>query len=767
MNKETFHKLFRIGLFIIVTLPILNLPPLFSPPHWGKTIIFRIIFSLIIILASWRLLSIIQRINIKELIFNFFKDNRKNTSLLLLLSTIGIVLLSTIFSEDILFSLWGNPTRSGGSVTLISIILLSIFAFFILKEKDWKKVFDISIVIGILVSIIALLQWQGLFPDVLVSLARRPTSTLGNPITLAIYLILLTLPAISFGLKEQNILKRLFYLLSGVLFIFIIMITESRAVYIGLGAAITYFVLFYPIKSRIRSVIRPAFFILIIISTVLVYFINTPDLIPEYLKKDRRLYFISQRLDFASLIYEPRFSAWKVGIESIWDKPILGYGPENFSIAFDKNYDPSLPNIQYIPGSANSWWDRAHNILIDTAVQHGILALILFISLLIVLMWRLQHAKKKHPEDRLIIHGLQATFIGYFVSNLFNFDVFSTHLLFFLFIAYSLFLIHRKGIETEEIAENYRLKIPKKLSLILILMLTIWFNWQYSIKPLQINAKINDAETFLENKRCNEAIEKMDSALKGDTFLNAYVRIRYSTILNECGKLDISKAPEFTKRTYPLLKEAAEMRPTYTRNWAFLGTIITILAEQAKVGVLLGFTPEEIEKFDQEIEEAFSKAESLSPKRQEIYIEWIKADIVAERFELAKEKSQKCIDLGSELAECWWLKGLSEIFLNETDQANEDISIAKVKRYSVEDSPTSLKQLIRAYIYINNMPELIKVTEKLIQAEPDNPQYHSALATAYKQVGEYSKARREALIVLELQPEAKDIVEAFLNSLHF
>ena len=56
-NNGKFYRLYLIGFFLIVALPLLAIPPLFFPPEWGKAIAFRIIFSSVLFLFFWQIIS--------------------------------------------------------------------------------------------------------------------------------------------------------------------------------------------------------------------------------------------------------------------------------------------------------------------------------------------------------------------------------------------------------------------------------------------------------------------------------------------------------------------------------------------------------------------------------------------------------------------------------------------------------------------------------------------------------------------------------------
>ena len=79
------------------------------------------------------------------------------------------------------------------------------------------------------------------------------------------------------------------------------------------------------------------------------------------------------------------------------------------------------------------------------------------------------------------------------------------------------------------------------------------------------------------------------------------------------------------------------------------------------------------------------------------------------------------------MGECWWMKGLSNIYLNNIDEAKENFKKAGENRY-LTDSPSSLAQLTQAYLEIKNYEELILIHQKLVASNPKNIQYLATLA---------------------------------------
>jgi len=780
-TENKFYYFYLIGFFLILALPLLAVPPWFHPAAWGKTIIFRIIISILIFVFIWRALTpkfgsdgqILS--NAKSVLC---KKNKVFWPFWLLVALWAIFLLATIFSLDPYYSFWESPYRAGGFLNFSFYVIFAILTFFIIKPRDWQKIWFITIGIGILVSFITILQQFQVFSEILIHYTTRPVSTMGGAIFLALYLLLLTFITLSFFLRKKGIKKRLFYFSALLLFLYIILVTGTRAAYFGLLIGFFYFILCFPKKQRLVVLLKILFLMLLIVGAYGVYYLNNHQAnLPSYLQENKTLQQILPRLSIDLALEDPRFSAWLVSFEAVKEKPILGYGPENFSIGFDKHYDHSLP---YITKAWGSWWDRAHSFLFDISVTAGIPALIIYLSLFAALFWGLQKVKyNPNNSDALICHGIQATFFAYLSANLFSFDVFSTYLILFLLIGYSLYLIARS--QKSLIKENHNrvknqrneLKPLWKSGLIFgLFCLLIWFLWAGALKPLQINKEINWANHYLETGRCEKAIKKMEKILPSHSVIDSYLRLSYTDVLTKCMKKNPETKLALNLKLYQILKESAELRPNYTRSWWFLGIATNFLINH-KNEYTGQFNIEELKK---EANVYFEKANQLSPKREQILQEWAATNLLTGEYQKTKEKAQKCLDLNPDNNLCWWQKALANIYLGEFEQADKNIAIAIEKGLN-PNSGESLSQLQKAYIKaletIKDTEDKIECYERLadvfrkliVHIDSENFQYHASLAYVYKELGEYDKAREEAMIVLELSPESKQAIEEFLRTL--
>ena len=238
MNIKRFYL---IGFFLILALPLLTSSLLFNPPAWGKTIVFRIIISILIFFFIYQVIykKTDNKLSILKNLLPFW----------LLVALFIVFLLATFFSLDPYYSFWESPLRAGGFLNFSFYIIFAILIFLFTTKKQWQKIWPFTILIGVLVSIIAVFQQYNIFSKIIIPYIGRPPSTMGGPLFLALYILLLIFITFSFFLKEKQIKKKLLYFFSLLLFLYVILITGSRAAYFGLFIGSFYFLFFWSINS--------------------------------------------------------------------------------------------------------------------------------------------------------------------------------------------------------------------------------------------------------------------------------------------------------------------------------------------------------------------------------------------------------------------------------------------------------------------------------------------------------------------------------------
>ncbi len=755
--QRIFYWAYLAGFFAILLLPALNVPPLFFPAAWGQSILFKIIFTVVVVIFIAEVLlkvrparDVIVKLRRAWLPLTFFG----------LISVAYI--LATIFSLQPHFSFWGDPARAGGTLNFLLLQIFGVLTFLVVKEHDWKKVLNVAFAGGVIVCLIAISQQFGLIDnDILIHYANRPPGTLGNTDFLATYLLLLFFPALVLGLKEAHHVKRMFYFGSALFFITVIVLTISRAAYLGVAAGIFYFLFFYKPRNiyfKRARIIGAVLLCVMIVS--LVYYANSRTAFLPFIEKTPQIKNFITRLSLEGVKNDARVVVWKnIAMPMLKERPLLGYGPENFNIGFDKYYDPSLPSINKNSGS---WWDKAHNFILDTIFAIGIPGLVIYLLFYLIVFWKLEKEKRKEGNQHYIIHhGLQTVFVAYFINNLFSFDTFATYLIFFLLLGYMFYLISNKPSGTIERPNSITPKTSAVVLLGIVSLLACWFIFKYNIQPMLVQKEVNYANYF---SNCTN-IQGLENALQKNTFLNTNIRLEYAGALRSCiikKTITVKEKENIARKGVILLKEAVAKEPYYVRAWIYLA---------AYSNILLDMYPDD-KTLNEESDYYFAKSVELSPGHSEIYAEWAKKYIHIKDYQEAVKKTDICASLNPDDHNCYFYKAVAYIYLKNPAQVEKYLAITKEKGYDTE-SREALEYLAKSYInvatnnpgYTDVYKQILPVYQKLAKLDPDNFQYHASLAYTYKNLGLYAQARDEALKVIKLSPASRQNVEEFLRGL--
>jgi len=182
------------------------------------------------------------------------------------------------------------------------------------------------------------------------------------------------------------------------------------------------------------------FLILVIVGVGLYAVRNTPYV--QNLPEGRLL-----QISLSDSTAQTRFWVWDEAWKGFLDRPIFGWGPENFTPVFDKYFNPNF----YVPGqSSETWFDRAHSIYFDYLVETGLVGLISYLAIFAVFYWGLvkkafKNRKAPH-EGQPEVHHKTATNIqiglllalplAYLIQGVAIFDVFPMYICLFTLFAF-------------------------------------------------------------------------------------------------------------------------------------------------------------------------------------------------------------------------------------------------------------------------------------------------------------------------------------------
>lgn len=744
-NKITANSKIEKFLFyivnIILILPIILLPPTFKPSDFTRINLLKIILVATFCFIYYRFFYK------KDITIKVFSKSNPVFWVLISLGALAISMaLSVFFSVDIRFSTFGDPMRAGGIINILFYFVFSIFLlFFITKPEYWKKLLYTNLAIGVLASLFAIVQYFGILGDTFVSFTTGGTpSFMGNSTFLAIYLLFSSFLAFTLMIQNKEKSQKIIFALLVALFLFTILISGSRATYFAIIFGFAFFFFFYPAKLKLLKL--SGVFIIAIAIAVILFF----NIYPGLSQKQGAWGTVASRLSLQRIsqdFFGNRLLSWQITWQAIKEKPIFGWGPENFYIGFEKYYAPLDQSLQ------KAWWDKPHNIFLDIWVNYGIFTFLLYIFFWVFIIYKLQKSKYTSQDRKriIMIHGIQAMFIGYLIALFFNFDSFPTLFISFFFIGYSLHLLSTEGENKEIIFQSKNFLSKKPTAIIFIVILTI-FGFLGCLKPLYLNEQIAYAENLIKQNKCDKSISTIDYVWQNAGILKSYAGFSYADFLKNCGGRDNSEI-KYSQKAMEVLQTSIKLRPNYSRAWIYMGSFKNVLAAREE-------KPENVNAKALEARSYLQKALELSPKRQEIYDEFGKNYLLIKDYIGLEQIAKDCIKIDSSQGMCYWYLGVAQIFQGKQEEGKQNIEESKIKKY--EDP--SYVQLGVAYLSQKNYKDAFYVYDILTKQYESNTGHHAVMALLAENQGDYQRAAYEALYVFKLEPENQEAV-TFLENL--
>ncbi|HEY3375262.1 MAG TPA: O-antigen ligase family protein [Candidatus Aquicultor sp.] len=327
-----------------------------------------------------------------------------------------VTFLAVLFSGAPVLSILGKYRRYEGLLSLLCYGALYFFAVQSVRTKQHFEKLVSVLAIGMApVVLYGTAQAIGIdFPSV-VRFESRVHSSLGNPILLGSYLVIMLPLLISF---IRNVEQEKWKVFAGALVLLgtiNLIYTESRGAWLGVVAALAGAFAIRAIQNfrstkqrrkRQKNVeTKNKTLIIGVIGVIALAFIISLVLTPAN--------HFSQRLTSTFVVTEgsaaTRIETWKAATRMIADRPVLGYGPEQIGYWF-----PTYKTARHVMLDPNGMADRAHNEFLQIAVDAGLPGLFLYIWLFAVALWIA--IKRGASKQKPYLMGISAALIGYIVQ---------------------------------------------------------------------------------------------------------------------------------------------------------------------------------------------------------------------------------------------------------------------------------------------------------------------------------------------------------------
>ncbi len=739
--SEIYLKLLRWGIFASLFLPLVIFSQYISPFHFGKMVLFR---SLVAIMAVIYILLVISD-----------KKYLPRWTPITIAFTIftGLYALTSFTGVDFNYSFWGTLERMGGLFSFLHfwvffIILVSVFR----DRKSWEKILKISIFVGFLSILFAYGQYFKM-GDFFVGWQHgsRLIGTIGNAALFAGYLLFILFLSIYFLLKsdtnERLRYSRAFYGLVLILGIPVLHLTAVRGSIIAFWFGLFLLGILYLFLSKQKR-FKPYIIAGLIIILLLVGFVwlNRDK---DWLKETGWL----NRLTTISLetrTLQTRLWSWYSGWQGFKERPIIGWGPENFVLAHAKHFDAR----HFTSMGSETIWDRAHNIVLEILTTMGIIGLLSYLSIFAAVYYLLIKSFKKKRIKLATFAVFGVMLFVYWVHNLFIFDTMANYLVFFLILGYINYIC-RSG-KTRIVTRIDAEKRPNPILIIVLIVLAIILIYKTNIEPTRANYTCTRA--ILAGRAGNEqmALEKYKQALSYKTYQGKYeIRHKLATFVvqyNEISQIEGRAKQEILNYAIREIKKNIESHPLDYVPYLYLGRLyIHLIPEEPGAG--------------QKAEEAINKALSINNKNPRVWYELGQAHLSQKKYDEAVEMFKYALELNPEVAQSHWFLGISYAKAGEPEEAIKYIEQAIERGYDYKKSISNIIRLIDIYSQLGDYYKIIDLYKAGIELQPKNAQLYASLAAAYAKIGDYDKAVELALKAAEIDPNFQEEAEAFINSL--
>jgi len=647
--KSILRRFTIIILFVIPFFPIIVVDSFFFPFITGKAFYFRILVEFAF--AGWVLLAFLDA-----------KYRPKLNPITIAVTIFAIVTLAAdLLGANPIRSFWSNFERMEGWLVIFHLWMFFIAITYTFGsgeegKKMWHRWFVSSLIAATYVAGRGALQWAGKIA--IEQSASRPDSTLGNTAYLAVYMLIHSFIAIYMFLSVRARLaaskassaastfsekisqfftsSQWVYVVLAIFFAGILYSTATRGAIIGYVGGLLLTLILFAIfggsdissnnNSNIWRWISGGIIALVVLLGLAIW-LNRANPVIANNQTLGRLTSIS----LSEFKTEGRAYIWPMALKGFTQRPILGWGQENFNYIFNANYNPGM-------WGQEQWFDRAHSVFLDWLVASGLIGLITYLSLYIlflVVLWK----SKLSVAMKTVFTGLMA---GYAINNIFVFDNLASYVSFFALLGFGAFLsIHHSHSVVD--AHSHKASVSSKTFsldaityiiapvIVVFLVIGVYF---LNIIPLQANTTLINALQDCQSSK--PSVSSLQAALDvGSPLANQEIREQI-----------LSCAPSIIGGQYP----NATKQDFMTLALKVIDDQIAATPKDARIYTLGGSFLTSTRQFDKALP-MLEKAHALSPLKQSIdfdlvstYINLGKTDeavtLLKNAYESAKDDSQ-------------------------------------------------------------------------------------------------------------------------------
>jgi O-antigen ligase len=658
------------------------------------------------------------------------KFNALSVTLLILA---GIYIITSITGLSFNRSFWGDWERAEGTYIILHFVAWFLALSFTLKKyTDWQSLIKTSVYVSLAMGLLGFVQYLipagNIFLNFLVPPSgERIFSTIGNAAMLASYSIIHIFLSLYLWSGSTS-KKRWLYFGIGLVNLLVVLLTATRGAFFGLVAALIVYLglafknkLYQKKDFKFLFVIAAAFFIL----GFGLFF--SRDL--SFVKNNNLLSRFTQ-LDFQAGTIKTRLLAWQYSWEGFKKQPLLGVGPENYNLVFDKEFQPEM----YKYAGNEIWFSRAHNKLIDQAIMNGVFGLIAYLMIFVWLFVYLgQWLKKKQTYLNEYVYFI-LLLVAYFVQNLFLFDNLSSYILFFFILAFVSYLKNNYLLEDLDQKENKTVPAGEGgyVSLgigLVVLILFSWFNFNY----LKANNYVYQGIVGFDQGDYLKFTENFEKGIESSINPIQPVSLYASKMADLLTRLANQNLPKDE-----LVKHYQKLENYFTQINQLDPVNMLNAFEEAKNYIFMAEIVDNKDLYNKAFE-LINKSKVLSPSNIRPYWEEFQIYETLGQYDKAEGSIKKALEMAPEVPDTNWMIALFYFDIKDETKAYEyaDKTIDLGYNFRLY---ADAHRLIEHYEKNKDWPRVIYLINNLISLKPHEPDLYLALADVYLLQGQKDQA---------------------------
>ena len=738
MSLKVYLNILKTGIYLSFISVFLIFTNLLFPYITSKQIYFNILVE--ILMVFWL-----------ALVFKYPEVRPKKSWITFGLGAFfAALLISSIFGVDFNLSFWGDIERMLGlfhvaHFFLFYLIIITVFR----KPSDWRNLFIVSIIAATAVC--------------LNSFFRIAYSTIGNTAYVSGYAIF----NIYFALilffqrreeekrKHQDWLIGALYLVAASIMFLVMKETNTRGAYVGLGVSFILFFILSAVYSQSKKIKKYSLIVgaLAIISIILIFLFSQTTFV-----KNTPILRTAAQISSKQVTFQTRLISWKAALKDFPNHIFLGTGYGNYAVTFDKYFDPMF----YSYTSSETYFDRAHNNIVDIASTGGSISLLAYLSILAAAFYYLFKGKKEGKISTNEFVLLVCLLVAYFIQNLAVFDSLVTYISLMLTLGYIYWLTNSN--DEEEFFSDESLNNKELAVLFIAGAIILSITYQYNIKVWQmLNGTINGQVQFAKGDIA-AGVEEYKKALSYNTPLDRDSRASLINVINarQSDLLAIDKTPakEIVDYVISLAEANVKLNPADSMMQMQLAQILNTATSvnMDNASKFSFYSDRALKAIDESIK--------ASPGRVTIYFSKAQIYLTRNDKDNAIKTLEYAISLNEKYPESFCYLAKVGIYFKEEAKGYKALDQCLDLNGSNYLSPVDFVKLaLNHYAENKDNSRMIKLYERWTVLEPTNAKIFVNLSLLYAQAGEKDKAIEAAKKAGELDSSLKSDAEKFIIKL--